>query len=133
MSSSKYNYPRLLLSKDELNQIKDIVRTTIGEVKIPLHHPYYRDIIRNYAQSLGKTAKSIVDYSLPMETDSILLVHISCRKANPVTKLQWFNEETYKYARCLYCNDGLHTDYEDDKTNSFGYFKVRGKNCLLIK
>ena len=133
MANPKYNKPKLFLSKNQLSRIKNEILHSDQDIIIPLHHPLYRDIIRRYAQSIGKTAKSIVDQSLPEELDSTLYVHIYCRKANPVICIEWYKCDRHLDTHCLNCGGLLCSEYEEDKTVDNGYFKVRGKNCLLIK
>jgi hypothetical protein len=135
-----YTKPHNELHDGELAKLKMQISSYKGcsVLTVECHHPYYRNILKEYAKSLGFNAKSSVDNKLKKNEDSMMLYHFACKKCTPVTKVIWYpyyGEISQMQSICDHCKneDGkILSNHKNDKNSSFGYKYVRGENCLKI-
>ena len=125
--------------------IEEVKKMGKGETKVfTIHHPYYRKKIREVAESLGYKCKSSVNKDIESTYDSKLIIHLWCKKAIPVSKVNWVSDYGAMYggymgseATCPYCDEWFHTDYfyprnEKDKSRAH-YMNAKGKNTITVK
>ena len=125
--------------------IEEVKKMGKGETKVfTIHHPYYRKKIREVAESLGYKCKSSVNKDIESTNDSELIIHLWCKKAIPVSKVNWVSDYGAMYggymgsdAYCPYCDERFHTDYEyprEEKNKSDAhYMYAKGKNTITVK
>ena len=79
--------------------IEEVKKMGKGETKVfTIHHPYYRKKIREVAESLGYKCKSSLNKDIESTYDSELIIHLWCKKAIPVSKVNLHSNFVAKFS-----------------------------------
>jgi hypothetical protein len=129
----------------KLNEIKQLellekvyeyyLSTNNDKLKIIVHHPYYRKIVRQYCKKLNLKYVVKTDQTIPHNDDSDMVKHNVCKLCIPLIAITWHDNE---YTHCKNCNWSYCIDiptivYDEEKCDgNLGWMRVRGKNCVVI-
>lgn len=145
-SYSPYSAPNTKYSDEQLTEFKQrIDRVQVAGEGVLFHvpHPYYRDLLRNYATGYGLQSWSYLDHNKEIERDNSLIYHYECKQTTPLDMFFWHDDWGTMggymgcYSTCPKCHERIHTDYikggsDFDPTDELAYKIVQGKNTLFI-
>ena len=135
-----YHPPHNPLNETDMLELKNaILNSAVGDT-IECHHPYYRNILSEFAKSNNIELISFVNQKIRKDEDSMLLYHYGCKKCTPVSHISWYPDYSYLHpgtiyqmeATCKHCDGCIFTNCKNDREDKNGYKYVRGKNCLKV-